>query len=80
MAVAGKDNVAHVHKVRLGERMGSSWVVEEGLAPGDMVIVEGLQKVREGVPVQARPLYEAGGSEVVPCQSSSSIARLWRSS
>jgi membrane fusion protein (multidrug efflux system) len=62
VAVAGTDHVAHIHKVRPGERIGELWVIEEGLAPGDMVIVEGLQKVREGVPVQARPYSKPAGA------------------
>ena len=63
VAVAGKDNVAHIHRVRLGERIDSSWLIEDGLAPGDEVIVEGLQKVREGVPVQARPYAKPAGAK-----------------
>jgi membrane fusion protein (multidrug efflux system) len=37
--------------VRVGERTGSLWVVQEGLKPTDRVVVEGLQKVREGTQV-----------------------------
>jgi membrane fusion protein (multidrug efflux system) len=62
VAVAGKDNVAHIHRVRLGERIGSLWVIEDGLAAGDQVIVEGLQKVREGTPVQTRPYANPAGA------------------
>ena len=36
-----------------GYRTGSLWVIDSGLAPGDVVVVEGLQKVRDGVPVKA---------------------------
>ena len=62
VAVAGKDQLAHIHKVRPGERVGELWLIEEGLAPGDMVIVEGLQKVREGVPVRAQPYSKPAGA------------------
>jgi membrane fusion protein (multidrug efflux system) len=62
VAVAGKDNAAHIHRVRLGERIGSQWVIEDGLAPGDQVIVEGLQKVREGTLVQTRPYAKPAGA------------------
>ena len=41
--------------VVLGERVGSSWTVEEGLKPGDRVIVEGQLKVRPGMRVQPQP-------------------------
>ena len=35
--------------VQAGERIGSLWLIDSGLNPGEKVIVEGLQKVREGV-------------------------------
>jgi RND family efflux transporter MFP subunit len=41
--------------VTVGQRFGSDWVIEEGLKPGERVVVEGLQKVREGAPVQPLP-------------------------
>jgi len=37
--------------MRVGHTVGDQWLVEEGLAAGDRVIVEGLQKIRPGVPV-----------------------------
>ena len=40
------------HKVTVGPRFGSDWVIEEGLKPGDRIVVEGLQKVRDGATVQ----------------------------
>ena len=33
------------------ERIGSDWVIDEGLKPGDRVIVEGLLKVKDGMQV-----------------------------
>jgi membrane fusion protein, multidrug efflux system len=41
--------------VTVGQRIGSDWVIEEGLKPGERIVVEGLQKVREGAPVQPSP-------------------------
>jgi membrane fusion protein (multidrug efflux system) len=38
----------------MGMRVGSLWVVESGLESGESVVVEGLQKVREGMAVHAR--------------------------
>ena len=43
--------------VKAEQSIGDKWVVTEGLAAGDRVIVEGLQKVKPGAPVQAQ---EAG--------------------
>jgi len=39
---------AHIVPVQPGERTGQMWVITQGLHAGDSVIVEGLQKIREG--------------------------------
>ena len=49
--------------VRVGRSVGDQWLVEDGLAAGDRVIVEGLQKIRPGVPVQPA---EAGEPAAAP--------------
>jgi len=55
VAIVGSDNKASIRKVKTGERVGTMWVVEEGLKPGEQVVVEGLEKVREGSPVTPKP-------------------------
>jgi membrane fusion protein (multidrug efflux system) len=57
--VVGDDGKVAVRNVRVSQTVGDKWLVEEGLAPGDKVIVEGLQKIRPGAPVQAT---EAGAA------------------
>jgi membrane fusion protein (multidrug efflux system) len=52
LAVVGADNKAAIRTVKVGERVGSLWVVEDGLKPGERVVVEGLQKVRDNEPVK----------------------------
>jgi membrane fusion protein (multidrug efflux system) len=47
--VVDADSKAHVQPVQVGERTGPLWIIKEGLHPGDRVIVEGIQKVREGM-------------------------------
>ena len=49
--LAGPDGKAHVATVNLGPQIGTSWLVESGVAAGDKVIVDNLQKLREGAPV-----------------------------
>jgi membrane fusion protein (multidrug efflux system) len=44
----------------VGERVGEQWIVKDGVKPGEMVIVEGLQKVRDGSVV--KPKEQAAGS------------------
>ncbi len=51
MAVIGADNKIHIQPVHVGERSGNLWIIEDGLHPGDRVVVEGTQKVREGLTV-----------------------------
>lgn len=50
--VIGADNKASQRSVKLGETIGGSVLVVEGLKAGERVVIEGLQKVREGAPVQ----------------------------
>ena len=51
IAVIGEENKVAFRKVTLGPRIDSLWLIDEGLHPGEMVIVEGLLKVREGMVV-----------------------------
>jgi RND family efflux transporter MFP subunit len=51
VAVVDQDNKIHIQPVRVGERTGNLWIIEEGLSAGQRVVVEGLQKVREGMTV-----------------------------
>jgi len=48
VAVVGPDNKVHIQPVRVGERSGTLWIIQEGLKPGQRVVVEGTQKVKEG--------------------------------
>ncbi|MGL5513945.1 MAG: efflux RND transporter periplasmic adaptor subunit, partial [Sporomusa sp.] len=48
VTVVTADGKAESRKVRMGERVGNMWVVNEGLAPGDVVVVEGIDKVSQG--------------------------------
>jgi membrane fusion protein (multidrug efflux system) len=51
VAVVEATNTIHIQPVTVGERNGSLWVIEQGLEPGQRVVVEGLQKIREGAAV-----------------------------
>jgi membrane fusion protein, multidrug efflux system len=59
LAVVGPDNKVDFRWVKVGERTGSLWVIDEGLKPGERVIVEGIQKVKAGMPVTPKPFQEA---------------------
>ncbi len=57
VAVVGSDNKVAIRPVKAGEQLDSLWVIDEGLKPGERVITEGLQKVKQGtvVVVQSEP-------------------------
>jgi membrane fusion protein (multidrug efflux system) len=50
--VIGADNKASQRAVQVGETLGENLLILQGLRPGERIITEGLQKVREGAPVQ----------------------------
>lgn len=58
--VVGADNKPASRPVKLGSASGGDWVVLEGLAAGDRVIVDGLQKMRPGAPVKPVPWTPPG--------------------
>jgi len=60
VAVVGTDNKVSFRNVKVGPKDGSLWVIDEGLNPGDRVVVEGLQKVREGAVVAPKPMPAEG--------------------
>ena len=55
LAVVGADNKVDVRPVVVGERVGSEWLIAQGLKAGEKVIAEGTQKVRPGMTVQTKP-------------------------
>ena len=59
VAVVGPDNKIDIHSVKVGERVGAMMIIEEGLKPGDIVVVEGMQKVRPGALVNPKPYVAA---------------------
>jgi membrane fusion protein (multidrug efflux system) len=62
VAVVGPDNQVDLRWVKVGERTGSLWVITEGLQPGERVIVEGIQKVKAGLPVIPKPFEEGSAA------------------
>jgi RND family efflux transporter MFP subunit len=51
IAVVTADNKVEIRPIKVGARTGNLWVVEEGLAAGERVVVEGLQKIKAGMAV-----------------------------
>lgn len=55
VAVVGNDNKVSMRPVKVGERSGSSWIIEDGLSLDESVVVEGTQKIAPGMVVNAKP-------------------------
>jgi len=54
VAVVGPDDKADIRNVQAGQRVGSLWVIEQGLRPGERVVVEGFSRLKAGAPVKPR--------------------------
>jgi membrane fusion protein (multidrug efflux system) len=54
LAVVGAGNKVEFRNVKVGPRVDELWLIEEGLKPGEKVVVEGLQKVRDGMVVSPK--------------------------
>ena len=55
VAVVKTDNTIEMRTVKAGPTYKTLWVIEEGLKPGETIVVEGLQDIREGSKVIAKP-------------------------
>jgi multidrug efflux pump subunit AcrA (membrane-fusion protein) len=55
VAVVNDDNKVAIENVKVGDRLGPLWVINDGLKPGQRVITDGVMKVRPGVQVNPKP-------------------------
>jgi RND family efflux transporter MFP subunit len=60
VAVVGSDHKVSMRTVKPGETVGTMWVIDEGLKPGEQVVVEGLQQLKEGTLVTPKPVRLSG--------------------
>ena len=63
VAVVGGDNKVAFRNVKVGPRVDTLWVIEEGLKPGEQVVAEGLQRVRDGMTVRTKPMPPPGAAK-----------------
>ncbi len=68
VAVVGADNKVTIKVVKPGPVEGNLWVIEEGLKPGDRIVVEGLQRVRSGMTVVPKEASTAPEAEAAPAE------------
>jgi membrane fusion protein, multidrug efflux system len=55
VAVVGSDNRVELRAIDIGDHSGSMWIVEEGLKPGERVVVDGIQRIKSGLLVNPQP-------------------------
>ena len=55
VAIVGADDTVTIQRVEVGETTGADWVVTQGLKVGQRVVVEGVQKVKQGMKVSVKP-------------------------
>jgi RND family efflux transporter MFP subunit len=72
VAVVGSDNKVQIRLVKVGERIGTDWIIAEGLKPGERVVAEGIQKVRAGITVNPKPLKALPEAKPEPTAQSES--------
>ena len=60
--------------VEVSRTIGNKWLVSRGLSAGDRVIVEGLQKVQPGMPVDASEVASAAAGSAEPAEFEATAA------
>lgn len=69
--IVDAENQVQVRALTIDRAMGSQWLVASGLAAGDRVVVEGIQKVRPGTVVRAVPFEPGGDEDTTPSEKPS---------
>src|SRR6267154_4221710 len=60
VAVVDNENKVSIRAVQAGDRVGTQWIIADGLKRGERVVAEGVQKVRAGMQVNAKPFAVEG--------------------
>jgi len=55
VAVVGAEDKVSIRTVTVGDRVGTEWIIAEGLKQGERVVAEGVQKARPGTQVNPKP-------------------------
>jgi len=64
VAVVDGQNKVSIKTVKMGQKIGTWWIVDEGLTSSDRVVVEGFQKVKEGMEVRPEPYKSEGTTQI----------------
>jgi membrane fusion protein (multidrug efflux system) len=74
VAVVDKDNKVSIRNVEPGSRFESLWIIEKGLEPNERVIVEGQQKVRDGMVVNVQTAAPGAGESPPSAAAASKVS------
>jgi len=75
LGVLGSDDVVHMQRVEVGPSVNGVRLIQKGVAEGDRIVVEGVQKITDGSKVRAEPAPQATASTTVPTTTPSSYVR-----
>ena len=64
VGVVGADNKVAIRAVKPGPQYGDMWVIDSGIQPGDSVVVDGLQRLRDGMSVVPTPFKDTQQNSV----------------
>ena len=64
VAIVDGSGKVSFRNVKVGPKVDSLWVIEEGVKPGEKVVVEGLQRIQDGMTVVAKPAPAPGAPGV----------------
>jgi RND family efflux transporter MFP subunit len=70
VVVVGNDNKVSIRPVKVGARVATQWVVDEGLKPGERVVAEGIQRVKAGLTVNPKPFTGMSEAKTAPTAES----------
>jgi len=68
VAVVGSDEKVALRTVKVGPQVDGVWLVEDGLRPGERVVTEGLQAIKDGIVVNAKPDTSVPATSASPVQ------------
>jgi len=68
VAIVGSDDKVALRTVKVGEQVDGLWIIAEGLKPGERVVTQGLQKVKDGILVNPKPDSSAPSAPSPPEQ------------
>ena len=66
VAIVDSGNKVAFRTVKVGQKVDSLWVVEDGLKAGEQIVVEGLQRIQDGMTVSAKPAPASPAGSAAP--------------